>query len=186
MNAVVIDSTSPNPLTDSCVPLTEQEFADAYTKNFRRTVRFLASGGAGLDAAEEIAQAAWARGWESRAQLRHAEALNVWINSIAKNLLHSYYRRMHSSSELAESMLVGAPTPPSTMDIERLVSNCTDSERNLLNLYYVEGYTSKELSVTFGLSAVGVRVRLTRLKQNLAAKASQRAGADFVSTQRAA
>jgi DNA-directed RNA polymerase specialized sigma24 family protein len=48
-----------------------------------------------------------------------------------------------------------------------MFDGCSDNEKELLHLYYVEGFTSQELSSTFGLSAVGVRVRLTRLKKTL-------------------
>lgn len=120
-----------------------------------------------MELAEEIAQAAWARGWERLGQLRHAQALCFWINSIAKNLLRSNFRRQQLSAELLETSLVTNPLESEPIDARRMFEGCSDSEKELLQLYYVEGFTSQELSGTLGLSAVGVRVRLTRLKKTL-------------------
>jgi DNA-directed RNA polymerase specialized sigma24 family protein len=43
-----------------------------------------------------------------------------------------------------------------------------------LERYYLEGFTSHELSEEFGLSAVGVRVRLTRLKRTIVTRLEPR------------
>ena len=45
-------------------------YAEAFQNGFGATRRFLISRGAPLEEAEEIAQAAWARGWEYCEQLR--------------------------------------------------------------------------------------------------------------------
>ncbi len=148
-------------------PLTRDDYALAYQEGYAKTVRFLASTGAPLDLAEEVAQAAWVRGWERLGQLRHVQALTFWINSIAKNLLRSSFRKSQLSAELLENALVTDPLESEPVDADRIFAGCSETERELLHLYYVEGYTSQELSSTFGLSAVGVRVRLTRLKKNL-------------------
>ncbi len=47
-----------------------EAFAKEYVKGLRQTIRFLLSKGADIDLAEELAQAAWARGWEARKQLK--------------------------------------------------------------------------------------------------------------------
>lgn len=46
------------------------EYAKAFETGFPATRRFLLSRGAAVEEAEEIAQAAWVRGWEFRDQLR--------------------------------------------------------------------------------------------------------------------
>lgn len=148
-------------------PLNRDDYARAYQDGYSKTVRFLASTGAPMELAEEVAQAAWVRGWERLSQLRHVQALNFWINSIAKNLLRSNFRKQQMSVELHETTLVANPLESEPVDAHRMFEGCSETEKELLQLYYLEGYTSQELSSTFGLSAVGVRVRLTRLKKNL-------------------
>ena len=151
--------------------LSREDYAVAYQTGFIKTVRFLAASGASRELAEEVAQAAWARGWERLAQLRQVQALTFWINSIAKNLLRSDFRKQQMSAELLETTLVERPLESERIDAHRMFAGCTEIEKNLLTLYYVEGYTSQELSGTLGLSAVGVRVRLTRLKKSLVGRA---------------
>jgi hypothetical protein len=46
--------------------MTQEQYADAYSRGFDVTKRFLVSRGVGGDTAEVAAQAAWARGWECR------------------------------------------------------------------------------------------------------------------------
>ncbi len=151
----------------SAQTLSRDDYARAYDEGFKKTVRFLAANGASPEIAEEVAQAAWVRGWERIGQLRHVQALAFWINSIAKNFLRNSFRRRHSSTELLETTLVTNPLESEQIDAERIFRGCTEVERQLLERYYLEGFTSHELSQEFGLSAVGVRVRLTRLKKNI-------------------
>lgn len=167
-------------------PLSVEDYARAYQDGYSKTVRFLASTGAPLDLAEEVAQAAWVRGWERLSQLRHVQALTFWINSIAKNLLRSNYRKQQLSTELQETTLVENPLESEPIDAHRMFEGCTETEKELLNLYYLEGYTSQELSSTFGLSAVGVRVRLTRLKKTLVGRMSLEANPAAAFAQKAA
>ena len=49
--------------------LTQNRFADAYSRNFATTHKFLMSKGIAPSTAEEVAQAAWTKGWERRNQL---------------------------------------------------------------------------------------------------------------------
>src|SRR6476659_11013230 len=67
-------------------------YAEAFQTGFGATRRFLLSRGAALDEAEEIAQAAWARGWEYREQLRDPSMVSFWVNSIARNLFRARFR----------------------------------------------------------------------------------------------
>ncbi|MFN8814439.1 MAG: RNA polymerase sigma factor [Acidobacteriota bacterium] len=167
-------------------PLTREDYAASYQEGYAKTVRFLASTGAPPDLAEEVAQAAWARGWERLGQLRQAQALPFWINSIAKNLLRSDCRKRQLSAELLDNTLVADPLESEPIDAQRVFAGCSETERELLQLYYIEGFTSRELSESMGLSAVGVRVRLTRLKRNLAGKMNRDAGAGPAMEQQAA
>src|ERR1700686_3913705 len=67
-------------------------YAEAFQTGFGATRRFLISRGAPLEEAEEIAQAAWARGWEYREQVRDPGLVRYWVNSIARNLYRARFR----------------------------------------------------------------------------------------------
>ena len=75
-------------------------YAEAFQNGFGATRRFLVSRGAPIDEAEEIAQAAWARGWEYRAQLRDPGLVSYWVNSIARNLFRARFRSRWSRQRL--------------------------------------------------------------------------------------
>lgn len=147
--------------------ISSEDYALAYQEGYRRTVRFLAASGAPLELAEEVAQAAWVRGWERLGQLRQVHALGFWINTIARNILRNSYRLRQSSTELQEATLICNPLESEGLDAERIFAGCNAVEKRLLVRYYVEGFTSEELAGEMGLSAVGVRVKLLRLKRDL-------------------
>ena len=68
------------------------DYATAFQNGYGATRRFLLSRGAPLEDAEEIAQAAWARGWEYKDQLRDPALVGYWVNSIARNLFRARFR----------------------------------------------------------------------------------------------
>jgi RNA polymerase sigma-70 factor (ECF subfamily) len=161
MNTATIEQTTPFQ-----VVFTEENFAHAYRLGYSRTVRFLQSNGVQFELAEEIAQAAWSRGWECRAQLKNPAAVGVWVNSIAKNLLRVDYRRRKTVEELTEdSAIIGASTDSTAL--AELLSHCSDEDRQLLVKHYMEGWSSNELAPALGISPVSVRVRLLRIKNTL-------------------
>ena len=145
---------------------TQEQFAAAYGRGFSRTVRFLQSSGVQHELAEEIAQAAWSRGWECRSQLKNPAAVGVWVNSIAKNLLRVDFRRRKAVEELTEDSATTIACTDSTM-LAELLAHCTDEDRMLLVRHYMEGWSSNELAPALGISPVSVRVRLLRIKNSL-------------------
>src|SRR5580692_11683026 len=68
------------------------DFGEAYRTGYGATRRFLLASGAAIEDAEEIAQAAWVRGWEYREQLRDPAMVGFWVNSIARNLFRARFR----------------------------------------------------------------------------------------------
>src|SRR5271154_2191005 len=68
------------------------DYAEAFETGYNATRRFLLARGAPIEDAEEIAQAAWVRGWEYREQLRDPGLVGFWVNSIARNLFRARFR----------------------------------------------------------------------------------------------
>ena len=146
--------------------LTEKQYETAYSKGYPRTIRFLLSTGVQCDLAEEIAQAAWARGWECRAQLKSQGAVAVWVNTIAKNLVRVNYRRKKTTEELNENSAVVQPYYDGSA-VGQILAMCSPVDRDLLTQHYLEGWSSNEIAPRLGISPVSVRVRLMRIKQSL-------------------
>lgn len=146
--------------------LSQEQFSAAYRLGFSRTVRFIQSSGVLPELAEEIAQAAWSRAWECRAQLKNQAAIGVWVNTIAKNLLRVDFRRRKVVEELTEDTAIVSASTNSTA-LAELLAHCSEEDRALLVRHYMEGWSSNELAPALGISPVSVRVRLLRIKNSL-------------------
>ena len=146
-----------------------EQFSQAYLKGFSATRRFLISRGVYKDTAEEIAQAAWAKGWEYRFQLQQPELLGVWVNSIAKNMLLNQIRMNQRFSELTESPSL-SPKMALMLDAQRMLNKCPSRDAQLLSEYYIMGYTTDEIAKNTGSCPATIRVRLLRLRRSLKRK----------------
>jgi RNA polymerase sigma factor (sigma-70 family) len=140
------------------------EYAEAFEAGFPATRRFLLSRGAAIEEAEEIAQAAWARGWEYRDQLRDPGSVGFWVNSIARNLFRAKFR----SKPVLPIEGVDAPYNMNLEEIEvhRLLERCPHRDRLLLERS-LEGYSAEEIARDEGITSTGIRVRMLRIRQSL-------------------
>ena len=142
--------------------------SDAFQNGYSATRRFLLSRGAALDEAEEIAQAAWARGWEYRDQLRDPSMVSFWVNSIARNLFRARFRT-------PPMLPIEGIDPFYTMSLEeqievhRILDLCPKRDRALLEKS-LEGYSAEEMARDEGISSTGIRVRMLRIRQGIRAQ----------------
>ncbi|MDZ4801423.1 MAG: sigma-70 family RNA polymerase sigma factor [Bryobacteraceae bacterium] len=153
-------------------PLSEAQFGDAFQSCFPLTLRFLLSRGVAADVAEEVAQAAWVKGWECRDQLQRPQMIAAWVNSIAKNMLKNRRRteqRLESLTDLSKA----STQPQPSVDMGRILQRCDGRDAKILWGFYVEGYTTEEIAGRLGLSPVAVRVRMLRLRNALRLKLSK-------------
>jgi RNA polymerase sigma-70 factor (ECF subfamily) len=147
--------------------MTPESFAAAYAKGFRLTVRFLLSKGASFDQAEEVAQTAWTRGWEARAQLLLEDRVLPWVNSIAYHRLCNDHRQSARTSELNEIADARVSSSANRVDAAILLNRCSELDRELMVQRYIEGKEMKEIAASEGLSEIAVRVRIHRCQHNL-------------------
>ena len=144
------------------------EYADAFQKGYSATRRFLLSRGAALDEAEEIAQAAWVRGWEYRDQLRDPSMVNFWVNSIARNLFRARFRTppVVPLDGVDPSYSMGLEEH---IEVRRMLDRCPPRDRALLEKS-LEGYSAEEIACDEGISSTGIRVRMLRIRQGIRAQ----------------
>lgn len=140
------------------------DYAEAFENGFAATRRFLLSRGAALEEAEEIAQAAWARGWEYRDQLRDPDLVGFWVNSIARNLFRAKFRTRPPLP------IDGIDAPYNmnldVLEVRRLLERCPRRDRKLLERS-LEGYSAEEIARDEGITSTGIRVRMLRIRQAL-------------------
>lgn len=147
--------------------ISRSTFAAAYHDGLRRTIGFLLSRGASPDDAEDLAQAAWVRGWERRHQLRSARCLVSWVNSISLNMLRSSRTGPRISEATSDSTFGVVTIDTAAIDVEKLLTFCRRGDRRLLRNYYLEGRSTGELARVLGVGSPTVRVRLFRARQFL-------------------
>jgi RNA polymerase sigma factor (sigma-70 family) len=150
-------------------PISRKEYGSAYENSRRQTVNFLLSKGLREDEASEKAQAAWAKGWERRFQLKDKEKTLSWVNTIAYNLYRSSIRKESLHGPIRE-VAVSPEVNLTALDLEKMLKQCRENEHEILKLRYLKGYDIKELAGRYGCSETAVRVRLLRARRSLRAK----------------
>jgi DNA-directed RNA polymerase specialized sigma24 family protein len=145
------------------------EYAQAFENGFTATRRFLQSRGAPPEEAEEIAQAAWVRGWEYREQLRDPVLVGYWVNSIAKNLYRARFRMPFSVPLEPVHDRAGSSIDVDAIELNGLLRHCSHRDRALMEMS-LAGYTAEEIAKDAGITATGIRVRLLRVRQALRRK----------------
>jgi len=145
--------------------MTCEEYADAFRTGYRLTLRFLLSRGAAFHVAEEITQAAWAKGWEYRGQLQNPSRVAVWVNSIAKNMLLNQYGSRKNLEALSEAAAVsGRNGTHEAAEVGSVLRKCKPHDRDLLRRHYLEGFTTAEIAREIGVAPATIRVQLLRLR----------------------
>ena len=152
--------------------MTTEDFGRAYQKGFNQTVRFLVSRGLSYDAALDTAQAAWAKGWERREQLRDPALVLTWTNSIALNIHRTFLRREPQTQTLPDLQ-----APPrmnvAAIDVKRILNECKPNDRVVLEGHYIEGYKVQEIAKQNGWSETAVRIRLLRARRSVERRLSK-------------
>jgi RNA polymerase sigma factor (sigma-70 family) len=123
--------------------------------------------------AQDATQAAWPIVWRKLSTLRDPERLRPWLVSVAANEARQLVRRLHRdrvvSIELAD-IGSSASDPAWRSGDDELVAairRLPAEDRSLIALRYVAGFDATEIGRTLGMSASGVRTRLSRLVAKL-------------------
>ena len=154
--------------------MTREAYGQAYQRGFDLTIRFLISRGVPRDLARDVAQAAWVKGWERLAQLRHDSMVTTWVNAIALNVHRSVLR--------SEKAYQGLPDYYSrvelnlaAIDLKRILKFCAPRDRALLELQ-MQGDTAEEIARKQGVTETAIRIRLLRARRAARSRAEKKAG----------
>ena len=144
--------------------MTRDSYGDAYQSGFPHTVRFLISRGVPGNAAQEVAQSAWTKGWEKRGQLRNDGMVVTWVNAIAMNAYRGIRRKEPCYQVLKE---LRAPDPSlAAIDVGRILGFCRPRDRTLLE-QQMQGFTTREIARREGVTATAIRIRLLRARRRV-------------------
>jgi RNA polymerase sigma-70 factor (ECF subfamily) len=125
------------------------------------------------DSAGDAVQSAWTIAWRRLGTLRDPAQVHPWLVAIAANEARQALRRQRVRRvvDISTEIETGAGGDPAeriaTIDLDRVLLRLSPDDRTLLALRFVAGLDSSEMATQLGLSASGVRSRLSRLIERL-------------------
>lgn len=121
----------------------------------------------------DAVQAAWSIAWRRLHSLRDPGQVHAWLVAIAANEARQIIRRQRRATivDISEALDRHGGSDPADLvgglDLERALRKLGPDDRVLLALRFVGGLDSTEIAVHLGISASGVRSRLSRLLDRL-------------------
>lgn len=115
---------------------------------------------------EDAVQEALARAWRKRSQLREEDYLQTWLVRILLNVCHDMQRRGQRMVPTAEIELPVQDTSPDGALREALLA-LPEKYRLPILLYYLEGYSLRQVAQMLRIPENTVKTRLSRGRQQL-------------------
>lgn len=154
--------------------MTSEEYAEAYRRGFNLAVRFWVSRGVSYDDAVESVQAAWAKGWERRDQLRQPASVLPWIISIAGNMRKTLLRQQQKEVLRNDPQAATNTSNAAAIDAQRVLQESKPLHRAVLEAHYMHGLTAQEIAEAEGVSEGAIRLRLLRARRNVKKKVTRK------------
>ncbi|HYQ05173.1 MAG TPA: RNA polymerase sigma factor [Polyangiaceae bacterium] len=147
----------------------------AYARYGQRIFGFLVRLSGSRTAAEDLFQHTFMRLAESGPYLRADSDLRAWLFTVARNAFHSHARARRFEARVDVELLAMERTTSASADaglavaeLERALVRLSESDRELLLLFAVEGLSYAEVAAVLALDQVTVRKRVSRARARLA------------------
>jgi RNA polymerase sigma factor (sigma-70 family) len=166
-----IDTTAAGELLARAKVGEREAFTELVERHHRELVRIAYAITGDLDAACDSAQLAWIKAWQRLPSVREPERLRAWLIAIAANEARQHLRargrrRIHEieTAPTGESgRQSGGVTSAERMDLGAALKKLQPADRGLVAMRYLAGLSAEEIGVATGMTASGVRTRLSRL-----------------------
>lgn len=152
--------------------MTREQFikhVEGTQKAFRRFLVALCGGDSQL--ADDIAQEAYIKAYLSCDSFSSPDKFNAWIFRIGYTTFISHKRSQRSFSDYSEVVQISSDdTPDNNFQYEglyRALSTLSEKERTSVLLYYMEGYSVKEIADIIEASQAVVKQHLSRGRNHL-------------------
>ena len=120
------------------------------------------------EAANDVAQSAWAAAWRNRHRLRDPGKVRGWLLTIAANEARRWLRRRRLRGLVSfTSDQAVVTSQDAEIDLVAALQRLPARDREILARRYALGETSQEIGEQVGMSDSGVRVRIGRLLDSL-------------------
>jgi RNA polymerase sigma factor (sigma-70 family) len=113
--------------------------------------------------AEELAQETFYRATRAFLGWRGGSPV-AWLLAIARNVLADEVRRGQRLVPLNEKLAEEAPGRETMMSVDEALARLPPSQRRLLELVYVDGYTHAEIAAMTGTSPGAIKTALWRAR----------------------
>jgi len=121
----------------------------------------------------DAVQVAWATAWRRLGSLRDPLTIRAWLVAIAANEARQVLRRQRRRTLVTYESVGDLPADGepgdriSAVDLARVLRGLDPDDRGLLALRFAARLDSPEIALQLGLTASGVRSRLSRLIERL-------------------
>jgi RNA polymerase sigma-70 factor, ECF subfamily len=147
-----------------------EAFTELVQQHHAELVRIAYAVTGDLEAARDAVQLAWIKVWQRLPSIREPERLRAWLIAIAANEARQHVRahRRRRVREITpppsdDGPVQDAFTSAVRFDLDAALLRLEPAERGLLAMRYLAGLTAEEIGAATGLTASGVRSRLSRL-----------------------
>lgn len=145
----------------------EKAFALLYKKYEGKLMGYLYSKLRNQELAEEVFQISWSKVVDNIHRYKFSENFSAWLFTIASNSVKDWFKKSHNQLKLLESFRqekrLSNQDPESSLDLKFL----NPDEKKIIELQYVQGMSSKEISKKLILTESNVRKISSRTKQKI-------------------
>ena len=117
---------------------------------------------------DDAVQECLLKAWNKRNQLKDERYMQTWVIRILINECHNIQKRKSREQQLDEVSDRSAP-PDANYELHDALMNLDKSLRLPILLYYIEGYTVKEIAKILHLPQGTVKSRMSRGRRELKA-----------------
>jgi RNA polymerase sigma-70 factor, ECF subfamily len=125
------------------------------------------------ETAADAVQVAWATAWRRLGSLRDPLTIRAWLVAIAANEARQVLRRQRRRTLVNFEAIGDLPADGepgdriSAVDLARVLRGLDPDDRSLLALRFAARLDSSEIAAQLGMTASGVRSRLSRLLEHV-------------------
>ena len=153
-------------------------FFEIYDKHYQQVKRFIKITVKDEWAADDLTQETFLRVERNMATLKNSKKVKPWIFRIAYNLCQDHFRGKCKSREKASldenrKALVSIPKFEKILEqkqmgacVQNQMALLPDSQRIVIELFDVEGFSQKEIAEILDITIENVKVRLHRARKN--------------------
>lgn len=152
--------------------MTRQQFishVESSQKAFRSFLVALCCGDSAL--ADDIAQESYIKAYLSAGDFSDESKFNAWLRKIGLNTFLNHKRIKTANAEYIEASDLEAPQKTDSVfqyqDLYRALDRLPEQERISILLFYMEGYSAKEIAEMTGATHDAVKQHLSRGRNHL-------------------